>query len=271
MHDDIHNKCALITGGAGAIGLALARQLRASGVRVVLVDRDATLLQRATDALGSGDSAVLGLHCDIGDAEACQRVAELTVQQHGGIDLLFNHAGLTQIGLFEKNTLDVYRRVMEVNFFGSVNMTHACLPALLERRGHIVVTSSVAGFAPLLGRTGYCAAKHALHGFFDTLRSELRPQGVGVSIVCPAFVESGFSDRGLANDGGPLKARRSETGKGLTPEAVAAAMHFVARTRKPLTLVGRSAHLAWWASRLLPQWYARQMEKRFAEEYRRDG
>lgn len=264
------NTTALITGGAGGIGLALARRLMRGGARVALVDRDEAALLRATESFLQEDLRPMALPCDITDPAACQEVADKVTRSWGGIDLLFNNAGLTQIGLFEKNTLDVYRRTMEVNFFGSVNMTHACLPSLIERRGHIVVTSSVAGFAPLLGRTGYCASKHALHGCFDTLRSELRPRGVGVTIVCPSFVETGFSSAGLAADGGALRAPRTDTGKGLTPDEVAAQILDGAARRKPLVIIGRTAWLGWWASRLAPSWYARQMEKRFAAEFERD-
>jgi len=270
MQQEFHGRSVIITGGAGAIGLALARRLLAGGAQVTLVDRDEAALAQAAQGLHATDKPALAVCCDITDADECRRAAEQVVVQYGGIDLLFNHAGLTQIGLFEANTLEVYRRVMDVNFFGSVHMTHACLPSLIARRGHIVVTSSVAGFAPLLGRSGYCAAKHALHGFFDTLRSELRPNGVGVTLVCPSFVETPFSGRGLAKDGGPLTAPRTETGRGLTATQVAEAMLRAARKRQALVLVGRPAHLAWWASRILPQWYAQQMERRFADEYRRD-
>ncbi len=260
---------AVITGGAGGIGLALARRLLKYGARVALVDRDESALLRASEDLLQQDLRPMCLPCDVTDAQACREVADKVVRSWGGIDFLFNNAGLTQIGLFERNTLDVYRRVMDVNFFGSVYMTHACLPGLLERKGHIIVTSSVAGFAPLLGRTGYCASKHALHGFFDTLRSEMKPHEVGVTLVCPSFVETEFSNKGLATDGGALKAPRTQTGKGLTPDEVAGEILHAVEQDKPLALIGNTARIGYWASRLAPAWYARQMEKRFAAEWRR--
>jgi NAD(P)-dependent dehydrogenase (short-subunit alcohol dehydrogenase family) len=262
---------ALITGGASGIGLAIAKRLMRAGAQVALADRDESALLRAAEDCLQENLRPLCLPCDITDAEACREAAARVVANWGGIDLLFNNAGLTQMGLFEKNSLEVYRCVMEVNFFGSVNMTHACLPSLLDRRGHIIVTSSVAGFAPLLGRTGYCSAKHALHGFFDTLRAELRPKGVGVTLVCPSFVATGFSEKGLSSAAGALTVAPTQTGRGLSPDEVAGIVVKTLPYRKPLLLVGQTAYLGWWASRLAPAWYERQMAKRFAAEWGRDG
>jgi short-subunit dehydrogenase len=265
------DKAAVITGGAGAIGRAIARHLMQRGYRAALLDRDAQALLLARESLLQLGMQPLTIPCDITSDEQCRAAIDEVVSSWGRVDLLFNNAGLTQIGLFEHNVLDAYRRVMDVNFYGSVHMTRACLPHLIASRGAISVTSSVAGFAPLLGRTGYCASKHALHGFFDSLRHELRDKGVGVSIACPAFVDSGFSSKGVAADGGALKEGRSETGTPLSPEEVATAIVEGVLRRKPLVLIGRTAKLAWCASRLAPQWYARQMLRRFERELRRDS
>jgi len=266
----LSGKTVVITGGAGGIGQAAAARFMAAGVKVALVDLDETALLLAAERLLQNNQRPLTVPCDITDFAQCQAAADNIRAWAGGIDVLLNNAGLTQIGLFENNDIGVYRRTMDVNFFGSVHMTRACLPDLIERQGHIVVISSVTGFAPLLGRTGYCAGKHALHGFFDTLRAELRPKGVGVSIVCPTFVQTGFSDKGLGADGQEVKSTRSETGQAISADEVADAIVSVVEHNTPRVIVGNTGKLAWWVSRLFPDYYERQMAKRFAAEFERD-
>ena len=255
-------RVVVITGGAGGIGTALARRYGQAGATVIALDKDQEALAAFERGFADADFPTYALPLDITDADACQRVVLGIAQTYGGVDVLINNAGLTQIGPFEDNDLEVYRRVMEVNFFGAVNMTKAALPTLIARRGAIAVMSSVAGFAPLVGRTGYCASKHALHGFFDTLRSELKPHGVGVTLVCPTFAETAFHRRGLAPDGSPLDTERSTTGDAVLPEAIAEALYDGVRRGKAIVPVGRTASLAWRVSRWFPRYYERQMRKR---------
>lgn len=262
-------KTVLITGGAGGIGFAIGRRFAGAGARVALLDLRPEAAEAKARELEAGGAVAMGLGADITDAAACAAAAAAVTRRWGGIDVLVNCAGLTQVGPFAANDLAVYRWVMDVNFFGSVNCTKAALPSLRERSGRIVVISSVAGFAPLLGRTGYCAAKHALHGFFDTLRCELRGDGVSVTIVCPSFVATGFADSGLDKDGRPLGFERSTTGRPMPPEAVAEAVFRAAAKRKRLAVLSPTGKLAWWMSRLAPGLYERGMTRRFEIELRR--
>ncbi|MBI1320792.1 MAG: SDR family oxidoreductase [Candidatus Hydrogenedens sp.] len=264
-------KTVLITGGAGGIGRAIAREFMRVGAKAVLADRDEAALLLAAESFLQEDYHPLTIPCDITDYAQCQEAARKTAAWGGGIDFLINNAGLTQIGLCENNDVEVYRRVMDVNFFGSLHMTKACLPSIIERQGGIAVLSSVAGFAPLLGRTGYCASKHALHGFFDTLRAEMRPRGVSVTIVCPTFVQTGFSDKGLAADGSTIKQPRSDTGKAVSADDVARALTEGVRKKESRVIVGATGKLAWWVCRLLPDFYESRMARRFEREFKRDG
>ncbi|MBI2424244.1 MAG: SDR family oxidoreductase [Candidatus Hydrogenedentes bacterium] len=262
-------KTVFITGGAGGIGMAIARRFAADGARIALFDLRQEAVDSATAALRAGTAEVLGIAGDLTCPEDCVGAVAKTSSEFGGIDVLVHCAGLTQVGPFIENDLSVYRRVMEVNFFGAVHMTRCALDALVARRGQIVVLSSIAGFAPLLGRTGYCASKHALHGFFDTLRCELAGHGVGVTVVCPSFVDTRFADRGLDSAGQPLGFDRSTTGKFLSPDAVAEAIFHAARKRKRLLVLSTTGKLAWWVSRLAPGFYERSMTRRFQIELER--
>jgi short-subunit dehydrogenase len=159
---------------------------------------------------------------------------------------------------------------MEVNFFGAVNCTRAALPHLLARRGLIVAVSSVAGYTPLIARTGYAASKHAMHGFFDSLRTELAPRGVEVMIVCPSFVATRIDRNALGGDGQPVRHAQVTVGRPLTPEAAAARILAGAARGRRLTFVGRTARMAWWLSRLAPGLYARIMARRLRGELESD-
>ena len=163
---DLSGGTAVITGGAGGLGAALGEAFAAAGCAVALLDLDADEAERRAAALRESGARALGIGCDVTDPGACAAAADRVVVELGGPAVLVNNAGLTHRSAFADTDLDVLRRVMEVNYFGALNCTRAVLPALLRTRGALVVLSSVAGFAPLLGRTGYAASKHALHGAF---------------------------------------------------------------------------------------------------------
>jgi short-subunit dehydrogenase len=181
----------------------------------------------------------------------------------GGVDVLVNNAGITHLGRFCETRVDVVRRVMEVNFFGAVHCTKAALPHLLARRGRIVVLSSVAGLAPLATRTGYAASKHALHGFFESLRAEHRRDGLRVLMVCPSFVETRIGERALGPDGGAAPAgARTGVRAAITAEEVADAVLRAVRRGRRRLLVPTSAGVAVTVARLAPALYERLMARR---------
>jgi len=264
-------KVIAITGGAGGIGTATARRFGQEQASVVLLDRDQQAIDKQCDELRRAGVKVDGRRCDVTDPAECEQAVVDVIQAHSGIDVLIHGAGLTQVSRFAETEMSVYRRVMEVNFFGAVAVTKASLASLRERQGRIVVLSSIAGFAPLLARTGYCASKYALHGFFDTLRCELADDGVSVTIVCPSFVDTDFARRGLSGDGSTLRADRRTTGRIMTPEIVAEAIYRGALRRRRLVVVSSTGKLAYWLSRLVPGFYERGMSRRFQRELNEVG
>ena len=148
---------------------------------------------------------------------------------------------------------------MEVNFFGSVHCTAAALPSLRERGGMVVVMSSVAGFAPLWGRTGYAASKHALHGFFDSLRTEV--EEIDVLVVCPSFTDTDMRAAALDGDGEPRGRAAATVGKVLMPDDVARAVVRGTRRRQRELLLSPIARASRWLSWLWPQAYVRLMKR----------
>jgi NAD(P)-dependent dehydrogenase (short-subunit alcohol dehydrogenase family) len=249
----------VVTGGASGIGRALAHRFSTRGDRVAILDRDGDGAARVAAELPEGTA--MGLACDVSDPARCEAVLAQVSERWGGVDVLVNNAGLSHHSLFADTDLAVVRRVMEVNFFGAVHCTKAALPSLIERRGTVVALSSVAGFAPLLGRTAYAASKHALHGFFDSLRAEIEPLGVQVLVVCPGFTRTAIDRSALGGDGRPFGGQKSMIGRPLEPEQVAAAIEQAVRDRREQLLVSPVAHASYWLSRLSPRLYRAVMRR----------
>lgn len=266
IHRNFSGKVVAITGAAGGLGRALAIAFAGAGARVAALDCDAAGAEALAAELRSAGRQAQGLACDVTDAAACERAMAAVIESWGSIDVLINNAGITHRSAWRRTDPAVTRRVMEVNFFGSVQCTRAALDALVASRGLIIVISSVAGFAPLIARTGYAAAKHALHGFFDSLRTELADDGVGVLLVCPSFIDTGIDKNALGGDGGPARHAQQIVGVRARPAAVAAEVLRAAERGGQRLLSGRLAKLSWWVSRLAPGYYARTMARRLRAE-----
>jgi len=238
------------------------------GAHVVAMDVDEAALARLLTGLPAGTLAVGGrADGDISSVEACQRAVAQALAHFGGLDVLVNNAGISHRSLLQDTDPAVIRRVVEVNFFGAMQMTHAALPHLLARRGVVAVISSVAGYAPLVGRTGYCAAKHALHGFFDTLRAEVEDRGVQVTLVCPSFMATGIGGAALGGTGASATSPRITTGGESDPADVAQRILQALAQGRALLLPDRTSRLAWWARKLAPGFYARSMKRRVGAEF----
>lgn len=187
---NFQHKIALVTGGSSGIGLAVAKLLAARGAHVWLLARREELLAEALEAVQAScpdDSQHCGyVPTDVSDYDQVeQAIAEIT-QTVGTPDLVINSAGITYPGYVEEIDLETFRRLMEVNYFGTVHTIKAVLPDMMVRRsGHIVNLSSAAGFLGVFGYSAYGGSKYAVRGFSDVLRAEMKPHGIGVSVVFP--------------------------------------------------------------------------------------
>lgn len=255
MSDALTGKVVVITGGAGGIGRALARSFASRGARIALLDRDAEALEAALT------SDWLAVACDVTQADQCASAIAQVRDALGGIDVLVNNAGISHRSAFSQTDATVLRTVMDVNFFGAVHCTQAALPDLVRSRGRIVAVSSVAGFAPLIGRTGYAASKHALHGFFDSLRAELAHAGVSVTIACPYFTDTALRTHALDGSGNANSAPPPSMGRPLTPEEVAEDIVTACLARRRMVISGRVGRASWWVSRLAPRAYELLMRR----------
>lgn len=195
----------ILTGASRGIGESLAYQLAGQGARLALAARDASQLESVAEKCRSLGGQALCIPTDVAEPAQCQNLVEKTAAVYGRIDTLINNAGITMWAKFEEITdISIFEKIMQVNYLGSVYCTCYALPYLKQTKGRIVAVSSLAGKAGVPTRSGYAASKHAMVGFFDTLRIELVPYGVSVTISYPDFVSTGVRERAFGPDGRPL-------------------------------------------------------------------
>ena len=264
--DSFKNKVVVVTGAASGIGAAICRRFSRERARIGLLDMDETGVQAAANKFKASGVDAVGIRCDVVNENECTSAMNEIIGLHGGIDVLVNNAGITQRSAFVDTRISVYRRVMDVNFFGSLHCTKAAMDSLIERKGIIIVIESLAGLTPLLGRTGYCASKHALHGFFTSLRSEIRNTGTHIMLVCPGFVETPLQTRALGGDGRVTTHPQSMVGKPVSAESVAEKIYLGAVKRKHLLVLTSVGKLTYWIHRFAPRLYERLMARQLKEE-----
>jgi NAD(P)-dependent dehydrogenase (short-subunit alcohol dehydrogenase family) len=266
MRRSFDGATVVVSGAGNGLGRALALRFARGGASIVALDRDSGAVAAVAGELARAGFAALAYSCDVTDAGACQAAIEATVARFGRIDVLINNAGISHRSAFAQTETAVLRRVVEVNLFGAINLTRPALPALKKTHGLIVAVSSVAGYTPLIARTGYAASKHALHGFFESLRTELAPDGIDVMMVCPSFIATGIEKNALGPGGGAATHAQVVVGRRLQPDDVADRVFHGAERGSRLLLIGRTARAAWWVSRLAPSLYERIMARQLQGE-----
>ncbi|MGD9046389.1 MAG: SDR family oxidoreductase [Desulfobacterales bacterium] len=269
--NDLKNKIAVVSGAASGIGAALCKTFAARGAKLGLLDIDEAAVKAAANDMVSNNVDAIGIYCDVARETDCEAAINAIVEHYGGIDILVNNAGITQRSAFVDTQVDVYRRIMDVNFFGALHCTKYAISSLIARGGSIVIIESVAGVAPLLGRTAYCASKHALHGLFTSLRAELTGSGVHIMIVCPGFVKTQLQTRALGADGRVTRHPQSTAGRQDSPARVAGAVCRAMLKKKNILVLSPVGKLAYWMSRFAPNFYERLMARQLKSELDRKG
>ena len=203
---NIHPLCekvALVTGGSSGIGRATALRLAGYGTRVAVAARNLAALEQVVQEAAALGAEALAVPTDVTDADQCRRAVEKVVARFGRLDILICSAGLSMRGYFDGSDLDALERVMRVNFFGTLYATHFALPHIKQSRGSLVALSSLTGLRGVPSYALYGASKFAIQGLYDSLRLELRPEGVHVGVVAPGFVDTPLRERVLRPDGQP--------------------------------------------------------------------
>lgn len=238
------NKTVWITGASSGIGEALAKRFAAAGSRLILSSRRKVELDRVA-AQCTGARSVVVRPMDLSEVESLPAIAADVLSSDGPVDVMVHNAGVSQRALIAEAPLDIDQRIMRTNYLGPVALTKALLPSMRARReGHFIVISSVLGKIGLPGRSGYCASKHALHGFFDTLRAEIWADNIKVTMVLPGWVRTNVSINALTATGTPQRSMDSGTATGLSPEFCADRIVVMAEKGKAEINVARTPELA---------------------------
>ncbi len=258
------NQVVWITGASSGIGEALAYTFAKRGVKLILSARRKDELERVKQNCNLPEDSILVLPLDVSDSQQLAAASARVIQQFGGVDILLNNAGVSHWSKVNDLTLDVIRKIMEVNFLGGAALTKAVLPQMLEKkRGHIVVISSVLGKMPVRKQAAYVASKHALQGFYDTLRLEVTADGVHVMLVCPGFVRTNVARNSFNKEGVAINQSNVKIDKGLDPMYVAEKILAGIEKRKhELIISGGAEKTAILMKRFFPGYFTSFMTKR---------
>jgi len=229
------NKIVAVTGGSEGIGKALVEALLQRGAKVSTCGRNYDKLYHLQTA--AAGKPLMVKTADVSNESDCKNFIDETVKVYGGVDILINNAGISMRAMFSETELETLRRLMDVNFWGTVYCTKFALPHILERKGTIAGVSSIAGYRGLPGRSGYSASKFAMNGWLEALRTELLDTGVNVMWVCPGFTASNIRNAAMNKDAKPQGELQLDEKKKKSAEKCAVhILHAVEKRKRTLVL-----------------------------------
>ena len=261
----MQKKVVVITGASSGIGKALAEKYAQEGWNLVLAARREDRLKELQEKLKSTD--VLAVKTDVSLETDCENLIEKAIEKFGKIDVLINNAGISMRALFHQTGLDVIRKVMDVNFWGTVYCTRFAMPWLLKSKGSLVGVISVGGYIGLPGRSGYSASKYAVRGFLQTIRVENLKTGLHVLMVAPGFTTSEIRKSALnANGHQQGETPRNENKMMSAEECAVHIFKAVQKRKRELILTFAEGKLTVFVSKFFPRFIDKMSYKIFAKE-----
>jgi short-subunit dehydrogenase len=249
MRDNV----VVITGASKGIGAELARQLAAAGAKLVLAARNDKELEAVAEQCRKAGATVITVKADVAVERDCQAIIAGAVLAFGRLDTLVNNAGISMWARFEDiEDMSILERIMQVNYMGAVYCTHHALPHLRESKGRIVGVASLAGRTGVPTRTGYSASKHAMTGFFDSLRIELEDSGVTVTMIYPGFVATGIRENATGPDGKSIMVSPVKEGEVMGVEECAARIARAIERREREVVMTARGKIGLWLKLLAP-------------------
>lgn len=243
----------VVTGASSGIGRQLALQLADQGAWLSLAARRGERLEEVAEQCRQRGAAALAIPTDVSQQPQCERLIQRTIEKYGRLDTLINDAGITLWSRFEDmRNLEPFESVMWTNYFGSVYCTYYALPYLKRSQGRIVAIASLAGKSGIPTRSGYAASKHAVVGFFDSLRIEIAEYGISVTVIYPDYVASETHTRAFGPDGEPLGESPIQEGAVMTAETCAALILKAAARRKRGAILSRRGKILLWVKLIAP-------------------
>ncbi len=248
----LKDKVVIITGATSGIGEACALVFGKEGAKIVITGRNQEKLDSSSKQLMALGIEVLPILADAASESDNRLITEKTLALFGRIDILINNAGISMRALFQDVDLEVFRKVIDTNFWGTVYATKFCLPAILESNGSIIGISSINGYRGTPARTAYTASKYAMNGFFESLRTEIMNQGVHVMIVAPGFTASNIRNSALTAHGKTQGESPRDEGKMMTAEEVAVEILKATLKRKRDLILTTQGKLAVFLNKWVP-------------------
>lgn len=262
----VAHKVIWITGASSGIGEALAYELARRGAKLILSARRKEELDRVKgNCVAEAQANIRVLPLDLAASQTLKLITEAAIQLFGNIDVLINNGGISQRSFVRDTILEADRKIMEVNFFGTIAITKYLLPHFLEKKsGHIVTVSSVTGIFGTPYRSTYAASKHALHGFFDSLRAELWKDvkdAITITMVCPGFIHTPITLSAVTGDGSPLGKMDEAQFKGKSAAWCAAKIIKAIELQKQEVYIGGKETLGVYFKRWFPTLFAKYIRK----------
>lgn len=259
MSDFFRQKRVWITGASSGIGEALAISLAERNAHLILSSRKETELHRvAAECKTAGAASVIIQTLDLSAHDTIPAIAADILRQVGKVDMLINNGGISQRAPALETSLEVDKMLMNVNYFGTVALTKAVLPSMITHQlGHIVVITSLTGKFGTQLRSAYAASKHALHGFFDSLRAELGQTPVKITLICPGFIRTNVSINALRGDGSKQGKMDDATGKGMAADRLAVKILSALEQGREEAYFGGKEVLGVYIKRFLPRYFSR--------------
>lgn len=260
------NKVVIVTGASSGIGLACAKSFLDIGAKVVLASRSEMKLEYLAKDLSCDGRCCLAVPTDVTVEEDCENLIKKTVEAFGGVDILINNAGISMRALFEEVEISVLKKVMDVNFWGTVYCTKFALPHIKKSKGTIVGISSIAGFHGLPGRSAYSASKAAMMGFLESIRIENLKNGVQVLILAAGFTSSNIRRAALDAHGNPQGETPRKEEKMMSPELVAKNVIRSIRKNKRNRIMTTEGQLLVFLQRIIPEFVDSTIYRKFKRE-----
>lgn len=259
------NKVIIITGASSGIGKALAQECAAKGAKLVLAARRLDRLDELAQQLK--ETEIITVQADVSKEEDCKNIIDQAIARFGKIDVLINNAGISMRALFADVELEVIKRLMEVNFWGTVYCTKYALPYLLKSKGSVTGVISIAGYIGLPGRTGYSASKYAIRGFMDALRTENLKTGLHVLVAAPGFTSSEVRQVALTSNGSQQGETPRDESKMMSSEECAHhIIKAIVKRKRELILTFTEGKLTVFLGKFMPKLVEKLAYKHMAKE-----
>ena len=260
------DKVVVITGASSGIGEALAYKFASEGSRVIMGARNTKALEKVKNKIIASGGIADFIQTDVSNESDCHSLIVKAVDTYGGVDVLINNAGISMRAIFDDLDLKVIRRLMDINFWGTVYCTKYALEFLLKSKGSVVGVSSIAGLKGLPGRTGYSASKFAMNGFMETLRIENLKKGLHVLMAFPGFTASNIRNTSLTADGSAQGESPRDEQKMMSAEEVANYIYKAVVKRKNRIVLTSQGKLTFQLNKFFPNWLDKMVFKTMAKE-----